>query len=283
METHWPDWLRDEGKAQEMGLSIASRFRDEFIFDGVTRVKPHGTCVPLLKHVASGLAFCLLPGGCFRMGFSNEEEELARKIDLDFMNQAEIGRMRPTRDVEVKPFLISRSIVPSEVAKRELSITMGDHRDWLPGFPFAMLREADALALCEKWGLSLPTEAQWEYAYRGGTQTLFPWGNTLPEDKTLEDYVFAREDSSWRNPFGLIDTNWGEWCRVGLPAADKTHDRNSEKTSTAVRGGAADGWPWQECGEWVMLMSAHRYEITDKTDSWQVHNAKQFRLAKSIG
>ena len=278
----WPDWLRDESKARHMGQTIASHLQNEFVFDGVTRTHSSGTCTPLLRHIGSDMAFCLLPGGSFRMGLSDDEERSARAIDEDFSDGFDISAMQPMRVVAVKPFLISQSIVPGEAAKRALSITPGDPRDGLPGFPFARLRRVDALALCEKWLLELPTEAQLEYAYRGGTQTLFPWGNTLPEAEALEGHVSAKEDGPWRNAFGLIDTNWGEWCRGRFSDADGTHDYCKDNNGIAVRGGAADGWPWQGCGEWIMLMSAHRYEITEKSDASQTRLTKQFRLARNI-
>jgi formylglycine-generating enzyme required for sulfatase activity len=73
--------------------------------------------------------------------------------------------------------------------------------------------------------LTLPTEAQWEYAARGGVDDQeFPWGNTFDRSKlwcSQKDYGDAgktapvvRSSKIYRNAFGLMDMvgNVWQWC-----------------------------------------------------------------------
>jgi len=101
-----------------------------------------------------------------------------------------------------------------------------------PNHPVVHVSWNDAAAYAAWAGKSLPTEAQWEYAARGGLeQKLYPWGDDLtpngqhrcniwqgefPHIDTAED-GFAGAcpvDTFPPNPFGLysITGNVWEWC-----------------------------------------------------------------------
>ena len=133
-----------------------------------------------------------------------------------------------------------------------------------PNHPVVHVSWNDAAAYAGWAGKSLPTEAQWEYAARGGLeQKLYPWGDGLTPDgqhlcniwqgefprvDTAED-GFAGScpvDSFPPNPFGLysITGNVWEWCsdwfHTSFPTVQALHDPAGppQGQSKVMKGGS---------------------------------------------
>ena len=103
--------------------------------------------------------------------------------------------------------------------------------------------------------LTLPTDAQWEYAARGGQDGLeYPWGNHFDESKlwyskaeladASKTSAVDRTDRNYRNGYGLTDMlgNVWEWCadyynEDYLPTGKDPVD-TEESAYRCVRGGS---------------------------------------------
>lgn len=172
----------------------------------------------------------LLPGGSFRMGE---------------LGDSGLTYERPVRDVRVAPFAIGRF----EVTFMEWDAchadgfcqTRPDDKEWGRGFrPVINVSWVDAQQyvawLSRKTGqrYRLPTEAEWEYAARAGTQTAFPWGDSAQPAcdyantfdisgravrpnwfwsmHCLDGYGFTSPVGSFPpNPWGLYDMQGNVW------------------------------------------------------------------------
>ena len=250
----------------------------------------------------ASMKLVLIPAGKFLMG-SPETEKDRQKDEV----QHEVAISKPfymgITHVTVDQFaaFVKDSGYKTEAEKDsnsiDLKITHGKLEggkvgvvSWLhPGFeqkgdhPVVRISWKDAQAFCawmsKKTGktVALPTEAQWEYACRAGTTTVYPWGDNPDDgkgwancaDQSLKQklpnapadwkffawddgFVFTSPVASFRpNAFGLYDMigNAWQWCqdKYGGYKKDAVTDPTGSTDPTnwirVLRGGAWDDYP----------------------------------------
>ena len=245
----------------------ASESRAVHVSGATSKISSLGSQPGAEKDVA-GIQLCWCPPGTFRMGSPADEPE-----------------RRPGEDQVDVTLTTGFWMAKFEATQGQWKRVMGK----LPGPPTAQLPEDDDLPVgnvnfaeaelfCRKlselgwqsgelpkdWEFRLPTEAQWEYACRAGTDTATAFGNQLSSTRANFSgqpyngaepgpslHRAARVGSYPANAWGLHDMhgNTFEWCRdwyhPNLPGGVDP-DLYLDKTSSRVRRGGGwtdDGWP----------------------------------------
>jgi formylglycine-generating enzyme required for sulfatase activity len=164
----------------------------------------------LKTNLSLPLQMILIPSGSFKMGAPDEEEGSRKKE-------------KPQHEVNVSSFLMSRYPITQEqwrvVAERtDLKVAANHKLEPNPSIfqedyekegdrqkrPVEMVTWQDALVFCARLSeltgrsYSLPSEAQWEYACRAGTETPFHFGESITTD--LANYLGM--DNDWKGNYG---------------------------------------------------------------------------------
>jgi formylglycine-generating enzyme required for sulfatase activity len=220
----------------------------------------------------TGIIMILLPGGRFAMGAQAED---AREPHYDPQAQWKEG---PVHEVTVGPFFMAKHETTQGQWIRVMGTnpalfgpdhpSIGEHLTLL--HPAEQLSWHDVAEFARRSGLLIPTEAQWEYAARAGTDTIWSTGDDPMDlaaaanvaDQCLKNnggptewpYAPFDDGSSLHaeigsydpNRFGIHDTigNIAEWCReqhasyehpVTGPEAERLDSDTDERI---FRGGA---------------------------------------------
>jgi formylglycine-generating enzyme required for sulfatase activity len=255
----------------------------------------------------------LIPGATFPMGVA--EDDLPRLQKLFGFNGRQLFEPEmPKHSVTIDSFYIDRKLVTNAEFKKftdghpawqAVYIDKGLHNGhylehWKDGaipqdrqnHPVINISWYAAVAYCQAQGKRLPTEAEWEFAAKGKSDGLFPWGNA-PADKSRANFSDSGIGSTSAvasypaNGFGLFDMTGNVWEYLAdewapYPSSAQKNpvaggdlfasgDRYLQvKTRRVIRGGSWGGAP---INLWIEYRDSHPPE-----------NAKDFvgfRCAKS--
>jgi len=199
----------------------------------------------LIPEETSGLVLVLLPGDEFLMGSQREDP------DGPNYDPAGTDDESPVHRVELSPFFLSKYEMTQGQWQRLLGANpsfygptwlLEGHQHDLT-HPVEQMSWFDCAQVMDMAGLSLPSEAQWEYGARAGTQSVWWSGDERGSLRTtgaanLADQSATRVGAAWAdikawpdlddgqpvhspvgsfaaNPFGLHDVhgNVWEWCQ----------------------------------------------------------------------
>ncbi len=194
----------------------------------------------------SAVVFVLLPGGTFTMGATPKALEKPDSVQVD----ADASKIEyPPHEVALEPFFLSKYELTQAQWLRmtgESPSLYSRQFGWAGNHdgthPVERVGWYQCDAALRRYGMVIPTEAQWEYASRAGTTTIWPTGNDpdlaraeynlrhrlvevfetggdrtigLPSTAASESYVaHAPVFSLEGNPWGLhhMQGNVWEWC-----------------------------------------------------------------------
>ena len=215
-----------------------------------------------------------LPGGTFWMGSRDEDP-------------AAFDSEKPRHRVEVAPFAIGRYAVTQAHFAAVMGENPGDPKG--DAWPVNKVSWVDAANFCNRlseqeglqpayiiqgedvsWerqaeGYRLPTEAEWEYAARAGTETAWSFGD---DEGQVGDHAWYAANASSRvhavgekkpNPWGLHDMhgNVWEWCWDWHGHYVTSRDQSVNPSGPPAGGGRVlRGGSWDLDPGW--LRSAYR-------------------------
>jgi formylglycine-generating enzyme len=181
---------------------------------------------PASKQIPKGMA--LIPNGEFIRGTNSKEAQKVCLKNNDHCKEKWFEDEEPLHSVKLSSYYLDIH----EVTQKDYQRLMEKNPSKFKGsnLPVESVTWYEAMEYCKKTGKRIPTEAEWEWAARGGKQLTYPWGNEAEshranfcdrscnkrwKEKQFEDgYSHTAPVGSFpANDFGLYDMagNVYEW------------------------------------------------------------------------
>ncbi len=196
----------------------------------------------------------LIPAGTFQMGstIGDADESPVHAVSLDafYMDTHEVTNAEYVAFLNAAKYtdILTYAVTP-QASWAHIALVDGVYRA-KAGYanrPVVHVNWYGAMAYAAWAGKRLPTEAEWEYAARGGLAGKeYPWGNTIDKTKANYNYDDSFGDgltavgSYPANGYGLYDMvgNVWEWC---LDAYDREFYAKSA-AENPLSGGSSIQW-----------------------------------------
>ena len=215
--------------------------------------------VPVTPPIAGPDGMVLIPAGSFEMGSDDAEADADERpvhtvhLDAFYMDVYEVTNAQFKAFVDANPQWQKHNIDAKFHSSRSylLQWSGNDYPAGSADYPVVEVTWYAAMAYAEWAGKRLPTEAEWEYAARGGlVGKKYPWGDAEP---TLADANYGYDEDGDRretrisigsyaaNGYGLYDMagNVWEWC---LDAYDADFYAASDNSRNPIAGGEVDNF-----------------------------------------
>ncbi len=216
-----------------------------------------------LKFGGKGPAMLVIPAGIYLMGSPDEYEKPIHQVTIS--KPFAMGKY-PVTNAEYRKFR------PKHDSGKYQDLSLNDDTQ-----PVVRVSWEDAMAYCtwlsEQTGKDyrLPTEAEWEYCCRAGTNTRYWWGDEIGKNNAncngcgsqWDNKQTATVGSFKPNPWGLYDVhgNVWEWCNDWY--AEDYYQQSPDHDPIGPRDGAARvlrGGSWHSNAGNVRAANRSRYE-----------------------
>ena len=190
--------------------------------------------IPLVMTNSIGMELRLIKAGSFQMGSTKSADQLATLFEEDveyFKDEFPRHRVTISQDFRLGVTAVTQSewqsVMNTQPWSGEKNVKEGTD------YPATYVSWDDAVEFCRKLSAKegvtyrLPTEAEWEYACRAGSESMYSFGDS-PE--LLEEYAWF-DETAWD-----IDEKFAHRVRQKRPNAWGLHDMH--------------GNVWEWCSDW---------------------------------
>ncbi|MBI3245825.1 MAG: formylglycine-generating enzyme family protein [Deltaproteobacteria bacterium] len=239
----------------------------------------------MVENVRDGSLLAHIPAGEFSMG-SEAGYPVERPVHNVFVHAFLLG-VYPVTNAQYARFIQETNHRVPYLDDGRVQLDNWDRatREHPPGrahHPVVLVSWHDARSYCDWAGGRLPTEAEWEYAARGGLAgKLYPWGDTI--DPTLANYD-NREGTTPvgsypANGYGVHDMAGNVWEWVADWYDPHYYQHSPVQNPTGPEHGATKVL---RSGAWLLFPEFCRVAYRFRNSPEFRFNLIGFRLARSL-